>query len=327
MSVAANPRLLAAIRILRIVGWAVGIAFAAYYWWFLTSTGGNAVDAHAYWAADPNALYGSPADPVEHGSYLYSPAFELVIGWGRLVPFEVFAAIWRAVLLVALVWLAGPLTLPVLLFVPVASEVNAGNIQLLLAAAVVAGFRYPASWAFVLLTKFTSGVGLLFFLFRREWRPLAIALGVTLLIVVLTAALWPDRWVAYVQFVLFGAPNLPSVPPYYLPLLVRLPIAVVIVAIGAWRCWRWTVVVAATIALPIFYVPSLAMFVGVLPFVRRGAGRWLGLDRRPGPSQAAGTAPIGATAPTPAPASTGATATTDAPAPTGATSTEADSVP
>jgi len=286
--ITANPRLVAALRIARIVGWALGIAFAIYYWWFLTSDGGNAVDAHAYWAANPNALYGSPADPVEHGSYLYSPAFELVIGWGRLLPFEVFAAIWRAVLLVVLVWLAGPLTLPVLLLVPVASEVNAGNIQLLLAAAVVAGFRYPASWAFVLLTKFTAAVGMLWFVLRREWRSLGIAVGATLAIVVVTGVLWPDRWAAYVQFVLLGAPYLPSVPPYYLPLLVRLPIAVAIVVVGAWRCWRWTVVVAATIALPIFYIPSLAMFVGVLPFVRRGVGRWL--DRE-GARQVAGSAP------------------------------------
>ena len=43
--------------------------------------------------------------------------------------------------------------------------------------AIVLGFRWPFTWAFVLLTKVTPGVGLLWFAVRREWRSLAIALG------------------------------------------------------------------------------------------------------------------------------------------------------
>jgi len=266
------------VRLARATGWFLAIGFAALYWWYLTTTGGNAVDAHAYWAADPNNLYGSPADPVEHGSYLYSPAFELVMGWGRLLPFEVFAAVWRALLLVVLVWLAGPLTMPVLLFFPVASEVNAGNIQLLLAASVVAGFRNAGTWAFPLLTKFTCGIGLLWFAIRREWRHLAIALGATAAVVAVTFALWPDRWIGYVTFVTQGAPNLPAVPPFYWPLAIRLPLALVAVVIAAVRGWRWLLVVGTVIALPIFYIPSIAMFTGVLPYVRDAGARWL--DRR-----------------------------------------------
>jgi hypothetical protein len=265
------------LRLIRVAAWFVAIGFAAFYWWYLTTdpTGGNPVDAHAYWAADPNHLYGSAADPVEHGSYLYSPAFELVIGWGRALPFEVFAAIWRAILLVVLVWLAGPLTLPVLLFVPVASEVNAGNIQILLAASIVAGFRYAGTWAFPLLTKFTCGIGLLWFAIRREWRNLAWAVGTTAAVTAVTFALWPDRWIAYLAFVTQGAPNLPAVPPFYWPLAIRLPIALLITVVGALRGWRWAIVVGAVIALPIFYIPSIAMFVGVLPYVREAGSRWL----------------------------------------------------
>jgi hypothetical protein len=290
-----------AYRLLRVSAWAIGIGFAIAYWYFLTSTGGNAVDAHAYWAADPNNLYGSPADPVEHGSYLYSPAFELVIGWGRLLPFDVFAAIWRAVLLVVLVWLAGPLTLLVLLFVPVASEVNAGNIQILLAAAVVAGFRFTGAWALVLLTKFTSGIGLLWFAIRREWRSLAIALASTAAVVALTFALWPDRWIAYLHFVLFGAPNLPAVPPFYWPLAIRLPIALVVVAIGSLRGWRWAIVAGSTIALPIFYIPSIAMFVGVLPYLRTTFAKAAARRLAPPTSPTSRAAPEGAASPGSAP--------------------------
>ncbi len=54
-----------------------------------------------------------------------------------------------------------------------------GNIHLMLGAAIVLGFRYPAAWAFPILTKVTPGVGILWFAVRREWRPLFMAVAVT----------------------------------------------------------------------------------------------------------------------------------------------------
>ena len=61
------------------------------------------------------------------------------------------------------------------------AEINAANIQILLALAVAKGLRHPAAWAIVLLTKVSPGIGLLWFLVRHEWRNLAIALAVTAL--------------------------------------------------------------------------------------------------------------------------------------------------
>ena len=43
--------------------------------------------------------------------------------------------------------------------------------------------RHPAAWAFPLLTKVTTGVGVLWFAFRRDWRSLGIAIGATAVIV------------------------------------------------------------------------------------------------------------------------------------------------
>ena len=64
------------------------------------------------------------------------------------------------------------------LFIPFASsEMALGNIHLLLALAIAVGFRSPATWAAVLLTKPTLGVCLLWFLLRGDWRRLGIALG------------------------------------------------------------------------------------------------------------------------------------------------------
>src|SRR6185503_7551634 len=152
-------------RFLGLLFTGIGILFAAYYSVFLTTSVGLPVDVRWYWAADPSNLYPHP-ELLQQNGYNYSPAFELVVGWGRHLTFEQFTAIWRAALLVALVWLAGPFTVFVLFLYPVASEVNAGNIQLLLAAAIVLSFRggerpsvWPAMWAFVLLTKVTPGIG------------------------------------------------------------------------------------------------------------------------------------------------------------------------
>ena len=254
----------------------LGVIACAYYWYLLTASGGNPSDANWYWSANPNDLYPHP-ELLQGNGYNYSPAFELVIGWGRLLPFEVFVAIWRALLLAALVWLAGPLTLLVLFTVPVASEINAGNIQILLALSIVLGLRkqagWAATWSFVLLTKVTPGIGLLWFAIRREWRHLAIALGVTAAIVLVTFVLWSDRWLDWVRLLTSGTP--PPVPPYNLPLLPRLVAAVAIVGIGAWRGWRWTVVVGATLALPAFYTISPSLLVGVLPYLREATGRWV----------------------------------------------------
>jgi hypothetical protein len=250
----------------------LGIVAAITYWWYLTSGGGLPVDVRYYWAADPHNLYPHP-EAGEGNGYNYSPAFEFVVGWWRGIPFEVFAAIWRAILLAMLVWLAGPFTLPVLLTVPVASEINAANIQIPLALAVVVGFRWPATWAFVILTKLTPGIGLLWFALRRQWRHLAIALGVTAAIAAASFAIGPERWSGYLGL-LTGAPA-PAVAPYYLPFWTRLPVAIAVIAWGAWTGRRWPVVAGATIALPVYYITSSAMFVGVLPFLRQGLGRLL----------------------------------------------------
>ena len=249
-----------------------GIVLAIAFWAFYTINGGQPSDVHWYWAANPHDLYPHP-ELAERNGYNYTPAFEMVVGWGRLLPFEIFTAIWRAILLAGGVYLAGPLTPLVLLTVPVASEVNACNIQILLAIAVVLGFRYPATWSFVLLTKVSPGVGLVWFAVRREWRHLAIAVAATAAVAVVSLAFWADQWPGWVRLVTTG--GAPAVAPFYLPLWERLPFAIGLAIVGARAGWRWTVPVAATLALPVFYWISLSMLLGALPFVREAAGRWI----------------------------------------------------
>src|SRR5690348_6311250 len=96
------------------------------------------------------------------------------------LPWPVFAVAWAAFLFAVYLWMTGRRNwLPLLAFPPILFELSMGNIHLLLAAAIVLGFRWPAAWSFVLLTKVTPGVGLLWFAVRREWRSLAVALGAT----------------------------------------------------------------------------------------------------------------------------------------------------
>jgi hypothetical protein len=251
----------------------LGILAAVWVW--ATYTFGplsQPVDVRYYWAADPAHLYPHP-ELAEKNGYNYSPVFEYLVAWGRLLPFDVFAAIWRAILLVAVVYLAGPLTVFVLFTVPVASEINAGNIQILLAFAVVIGFRYPSAWAFVLLTKVSPGVGLLWFVIRREWRALGIVAATTAGLITVSLLTHGSQWPSYLELITSG--QAPAVAPYYVSLWIRLPVAIALVTVGALRGWRWTVPVAATMALPVFYIISWSMLVGVLPFVREAAGRWL----------------------------------------------------
>jgi hypothetical protein len=145
-------------------------------WWKVTD--GVAIDAHAYWAvnmADPySSAMRSPLD-----AYLYSPAFAQLIAPLRALPWEWFIRIWTALEGAALVLLAGPFTLLVLFAEPTLYELDLANINLLIALALVAGFRWPAAWAFILLTKVTPGVGLIWFAVRRQWRSLAVAIIVT----------------------------------------------------------------------------------------------------------------------------------------------------
>jgi glycosyl transferase family 87 len=256
----------------------VGIVAAVLVWLEFTRSGGLPVDVRYYWEADPGNLYPHP-ELGERNGYNYSPAFEIIVAWGRLLPFELFVALWRAILLMALVYLAGPFTIIALFTVPVASEINAGNVQILLALAVASSFRWPAAWAFVLLTKLTPGVGLVWFALRREWRALMFAVGATIAIAAVSFAPNPDAWFGYVRL-LTGEPA-PAVSPYYLSFWVRLPFALAFIIFGAWRGFRWPVVVGATLALPVYYIISTSMLVGTLPFLRgeisrRVEARWPG---------------------------------------------------
>ncbi len=233
-------------------------------------------DARAYWQYDYGNLYA-------HGTvggtdaYLYSPAFaQLFFPFGAL-PWPVFKGLWSAVNIGALVWLAGPRWGALLLLFPgspVSDEISTGNLHLLIAVAAVVGFRYPASWAFMLLTKVTPGIGLLWFAGRRAWRSLAIALGATAAISLVSFAIAPHLWFEWVDSLRHNTTV--NIPGYAVaiswPLGVRVGLAALIALVGGIRNWRWTVLVACAVALPVPWISGMSILVGIIAPAPRETG-------------------------------------------------------
>ena len=253
---------------------------------------GGAYDAWIYWQAfrgeaSPNPVLGGPM------AYLYSPAFLHVFAPLLVLPFSLFLAAWyllNAAALVAVVrwWLPAVVVTGIVVI-----DVSRGNIETLMALAIVLGFRYPAAWAFILLTKVTPGVGLLWFAGRREWRRLAVALGVTAGVAAVSFVLAPSAWASWISLLASGAGAGAAAGSEWewlvLPLVVRVPAAAVLALVAGRRDWPWLVPVASTLAMPALWPVNLTLLVAAIPLLGRrrvaaralegGAGTSLAPDR------------------------------------------------
>jgi hypothetical protein len=250
----------------------MGLAVTVWVWYLVA--GGNPADAATYYGIDMDDMYGGWQLGASD-AYQYAPVFAQVTWPLRQLPFEAFVALVRGLSLVALVALAGPLTAVVLFLPPVAAEINAANINLLLAAAIAAGLRYPATWAAVVLTKVTPAVGLLWFVPQRRWRALGTAVGTTAAVAGISFVLAPEQWIAWVDLLVSNRGASTATFPYFLELWVRLPIAIAIaIGAGLWGRW-WPVAIASTIAAPVLYFPAQSIATGALPGLRQDAWTWL----------------------------------------------------
>ncbi len=73
-----------------------------------------------------------------------------------------------------------------------------------MAAAIVLAMRSSPAWspgwfAIPILTKLTAGVGLLWFPFRREWRPFAIGVGITAAVSLISFVVSPAAWIEWID--------------------------------------------------------------------------------------------------------------------------------
>ena len=252
------------VRALRDGAILAGLLFAAYLFLVVApqqqTVGFDALSYYLYSIGNPYWLAHGTM-----GSFVYSPIAARLFQLDSLLPFWQFLWLWLALLVGTVLWLGGRRRwLWLLAFPPVALELYHGNVHLLIAAAIALGFRYPVAWTFVLVTKVTPGVGLLWFAARREWRSLAIALGVTGALVAISLVvdfpLW-QQWIQRDLLVSFATP--PSQPQLAIPLLLRLPAAAALVIWGARTNRKWTVPVGAAIAMPVLWISAFSVMAAV----------------------------------------------------------------
>jgi hypothetical protein len=264
------------IALRRVSLWGVAV-IALYEAWLLRgpSAAQTGHDAYAYWLVwHHHPMYGIA--PFHLNAFLYSPVFAQAIWPLTLLPWLVFFAVWTAGAFAIYAWLLWPLPwwqrVPLLcMCVP---QVITGNIWPLFALVILFGFRRPSLWAFPLLTKVTSAMGLVWFAARREWRLLAEAVAVSAALIGVSAAVSPGLWVAWGHLLLHGGSA--TTPRFSggfnIPLAPRLPVAVILAVYAARRNRVAFLAAAVAIGSPVFNLDLLVsnLFVfAALPRLRQ----------------------------------------------------------
>ena len=220
-------------------------------------------DSHAYWlAAQGSFEYGTR--PGQPDAYLYSPAFLQIIRPVALLPWPAFSLLWTLFLAAVLFWLIRPL--PLRFAVPVAvtclPELIVGNIYLLLGAAAALAVRRSGVWAFPILTKVTTGVGLLWHVARRDWRGAAWGAGVTALIVLVSALISPQEWIDWIRFLITNRSNTPDSTVSF---VLRCLTALALTLMAARKGWAFLLAPAVMLAAPVFTGPLPLMTLVAVP--------------------------------------------------------------
>ena len=221
-------------------------------------------DGAAYYFSD--TPYEWRDRPAGAGEYRFSPAFLWVIAPLRLLPWEAFAAVWFAAHIAVLLYLRLPW---MLIFPGVMEDALWGNINTFLALAVVLIVRRGAAplWATVFLTKVTPGVAVVWHAARREWRELAVAAGVTVLIVGIGLAVNPQLWFEWWESLITGPDTYPTTA-YTPPLAPRLAIGALVAVLAAVTNRAWLLPVAMLVAVPGFWPNSFALLLASVALYR-----------------------------------------------------------
>src|SRR5258708_33749430 len=145
-----------AIRRLGVSGFVLVIAlFAAARLLNMSPYNERLFDLWAYWSTRFGLDY-TWARPGESGAYIYSPAFAHLIAPLTALPLPVFTAIWTILVASTLYWLVGWRSVFIGLLIPGTVNIAIGPTHLLLAAARVLGFRWPAGSLLAVRAKATA---------------------------------------------------------------------------------------------------------------------------------------------------------------------------
>jgi hypothetical protein len=221
-------------------------------------------DARGYWSAFDGGLYTEAWQQRGVPSFVYPPPAALILWPLTLLPFPVFYALLTLTSMAALFYLVGLrwAGFVAVLFLPALRDLLNGQIHILVAAALVAGW-----WPFLMLTKVTTGVGMLTPLIQREWRAVSVSLGITAVlcvasVVILGVQAWA-HWITLVQNGLTMTDKTGSVP---IPLLYRLPVALVVTFLAT--RWRWLLPVGVLLAMPALWLGSASVLLAIPRLLR-----------------------------------------------------------
>lgn len=228
---------------------------------------GPMFDARGFWIAWEGGLYDIPWG--EYEAYVYSPAFAQLLWPFTFLPWPAFAGLWTFAAIGCLFWMRVPWMIA---FPGVIDDILRGNIHVFMAASIVLALRFGPAWAFGILTKVTPGVGLVWHVVRGEWRALALTLGVTGSIFLASFAFSSGLWLEWFGLLADNADATARIRVIPLPLIVRLPIAVVLIAFAARTDRAWLLPIGVMIALPNVWTSSTALLAGA-------ASLWLAARR------------------------------------------------
>lgn len=223
----------------------------------------------AYWTAGQHVINGEPLYGPGVGGYaafLYPPPLAQAFSLVAWLPLPVVAWTWRTIELLCVRIAVGSwrrVGIALLVWPPIIAELDAGNVHLLVAAAVAlmirgdGRFLVPAG-----LTKFASLAALPAGL-RQD--PAGLARGVAIAggVVLVSFTLSPDLWHQYAAF-------LPSVSStdsgwYNLGNLVPLWSRFAVAAALAFAAVRWVRLsaIAVTLAFPVLWFHGLSALVAI----------------------------------------------------------------
>jgi hypothetical protein len=243
------------------------------------------MDAGAYFKQAPlDHLYQSQWNAT---GYVYPPPMAQLLAPIHVLGWPLFIILWTTLIWIAMGWMLGRWTWLavgcglVAAFAPSLSPLGVvlgyalnGNVQLLLAAGVVLAMRRPGWWALGALTKLGTGIGVLYPLFRREWRAVAEAVALSATIVAVSFVLAPRLWFDWVTFMVSSLGVVSPLPMVPVPFPVRLLMSVAILWFAARTERTWLVPIAAGWAIPALYAWTfLAIWIAAVPLWRSDSHR------------------------------------------------------
>jgi len=261
-------------------------------------------DAEGYWIANLDSLY--PVHWGVDGQYIYPPPLAQIVtllhplGWG------LFIVMWTTLLWAAMAymlgrwsWLFVGLGIAALLlrlpyeFSDVLGHALNGNVQLLIAAGLVFALRGNVlGWLPGLLTKVVSGIGLGWYVFRAEWRPLILSIAAAAAVAAVSFAFSPNQWVQWVDWTVANAGTPSPIALEPIPFSIRLPMSLAVLLWGARTNRAWVVPIAVGWGTPALYLGTYpSMWIAAIPLYLDARARRL---TTPGPEPRAAAATVAA---------------------------------